>query len=134
MTFAEKKIARAEKPQAPAEDSGCDCDVIHEEAVARARSAQVSEEEIERLAALLKLFGDRTRLRLLQALRPGELCVCDLAALLVLSKSAVSHQLKLLRMADLVRYRREGQVLWYSLADEHVSALLDLGFEHINES
>ena len=115
------------------EEGSCDCEVIHEDAVARARDAQVSEEEIGRLAALLKLFGDPTRLRLLQALRPGELCVCDLAALLGLTKSAVSHQLKLLRMADLVRYRREGQVLWYSLADEHVSALLDLGFEHINE-
>ena len=115
------------------EEGSCDCGAIHAEAVARARAAQVSEEEIDRLAALLKLFGDRTRLRVLQALRPGELCVCDLAALLGLSKSAVSHQLKLLRMADLVRYHREGQVLWYSLADDHVSALLDLGFEHINE-
>lgn len=115
------------------EEGSCDCEVIHEDAVARARDAQVSEEEIGRLAALLKLFGDPTRLRLLQALRPGELCVCDLAALLGLTKSAVSHQLKLLRMADLVRYRREGQVLWYSLADGHVAALLDLGFEHINE-
>ena len=126
---SKKKDAQTSLP----EEGSCDCEVIHEDAVARARDAQVSEEEIGRLAALLKLFGDPTRLRLLQALRPGELCVCDLAALLGLTKSAVSHQLKLLRMADLVRYRREGQVLWYSLADGHVAALLDLGFEHINE-
>ena len=111
----------------------CDCEVIHEEAVAEARGKMTDAEEYTRLAALLKLFGDPTRVRLLHALELHELCVCDLAALLGVTKSAVSHQLKMLRLSNLVRARREGQVVYYSLADDHVRAILDLGFEHIRE-
>ena len=111
----------------------CESEVIHEEAVAEVRGALSESAEYVWLAALLKLFGDPTRVRLLHALELHELCVCDLAALLGVTKSAVSHQLKALRLANLVKPRREGQVVYYSLADGHVRAILEMGFEHIRE-
>lgn len=111
----------------------CDCETIHEEAVQYARNAMTSLEEYQNLAALFKLFGDPTRVRILHALEARELCVCDLAAVLEMTKSAVSHQLKSLRMSNLVTSRREGQVVYYSLADEHVKEILDIGFTHIHE-
>ena len=111
----------------------CDCEVIHEDVVAEVRGKLEERETYARLAELLKLFGDGTRVQLLHALEQHELCVCDLAALLGVTKSAVSHQLKTLRLANLVKSRREGQVVYYSLADEHVKLILDMGFEHINE-
>ena len=111
----------------------CESEVIHEEAVAEVRGKLSDAEEYTALASLLKLFGDPTRVRLLHALELHELCVCDLAALLGVTKSAVSHQLKMLRLANLVKFRREGQVVYYSLADGHVRAILEMGFEHIRE-
>ena len=111
----------------------CDCEVIHEDAVAEVKSGMADAAEYTGLASLLKLFGDPTRVRLLHALELHELCVCDLAALLGVTKSAVSHQLKMLRLANLVKFRREGQVVYYSLADDHVRAILEMGFEHIRE-
>ena len=111
----------------------CESEVIHEETVAEVRGALSGAEEYARLAELLKLFGDPTRAKLLHALDLHELCVCDLAALLGVTKSAVSHQLKALRLSNLVKSRREGQVVYYSLADDHVRAILETGFEHIRE-
>ena len=111
----------------------CENEVIHEDAVSGVRAKMTDAEEYARLAELLRLFGDPTRVKLLHALELRELCVCDLAALLGVTKSAVSHQLKALRLADLVKFRREGQVVYYSLADDHVRAILEMGFEHIRE-
>ncbi len=111
----------------------CDCEMIHEEVVSEVREKLESKDVYGRLASLLKLFGDGTRVEMLHALEQHELCVCDLAALLGVTKSAVSHQLKTLRLANLVKSRREGQVVYYSLADEHVKLIIDMGFEHINE-
>ncbi len=111
----------------------CESELLHEEAVAEVRSGLSDAEEYVRLAELLRLFGDPTRVKLLHALELRELCVCDLAALLGVTKSAVSHQLKALRLANLVKFRREGQVVYYSLADEHVRLILEMGFEHIRE-
>ena len=111
----------------------CESDVIHEEAVTEVRGKLSEPGEYVRLAELLKLFGDPTRTKLLHALELHELCVCDLAALLAVTKSAVSHQLKTLRLANLVKSRREGQVVYYSLADDHVRSILEMGFEHIRE-
>jgi len=111
----------------------CDCEVIHEEAVELVREAMTTVEEYQNLAALFKLFGDPTRVRILHALEAKELCVCDLAAVLDMTKSAVSHQLKSLRLSNLVTSRREGQVIFYSLADEHVKEILDMGFTHVRE-
>lgn len=111
----------------------CDCEMIHEDMVANTRQKMQPEEDYLRLASLYKMFGDGTRVKILHALEQNELCVCDLAALLGLTKSAVSHQLKALRLANLVRFRRDGQVVYYSLADDHVKDILDLGFAHIYE-
>lgn len=118
-----------------AEDNGLLCanEVIHEDAVREVEGRLSAAEDYVRLAELLRLFGDPTRSKLLHALELRELCVCDLAALLGVTKSAVSHQLKALRLANLVKFRREGQVVYYSLADEHVRLILEMGFEHIRE-
>ena len=85
------------------------------------------------LANLYKMFADNTRVRILWALSCEEMCVCDLAVLLGLSKSAVSHQLKLLRLTNLVKYNKQGKVVYYSLADNHVRDVFEKGFEHIHE-
>lgn len=111
----------------------CDCDVIHQESVDNVRKNMHGVDDYLRLASLFKMFGDGTRIRILHALEQGELCVCDIAALLGITKSAVSHQLKELRLANLVKFRKEAQIVYYSLADDHVKLILDMGFEHINE-
>ncbi|MCQ2407935.1 MAG: metalloregulator ArsR/SmtB family transcription factor [Oscillospiraceae bacterium] len=111
----------------------CDCEIIHEDIVREVQSRQLDRETYISLATLFKLFGDATRVRILHALEQHEMCVCDLAALLGVTKSAVSHQLKSLRLSRLVKYRRDGQNAYYSLADDHVKKILDLGFEHFFE-
>ncbi|WP_270441912.1 ArsR/SmtB family transcription factor [Acidaminococcus provencensis] len=111
----------------------CDCDVIHEEVVNEVKTKMQSKEDYVQLASLFKLFGDGTRLQILHALEQSEMCVCDLAVLLGVTKSAVSHQLKALRLANLVKFRREGQIVYYSLADDHVKGLIEMGFEHLRE-
>ena len=110
----------------------CDCDVIHEAVVEDTRKGMQTEAEYNDLAMLFKMFGDGTRVKILHALELNEMCVCDLAALLGVTKSAVSHQLKALRLANLVKSRRDGQVIYYSLADAHVKDILDIGFDHIH--
>lgn len=111
----------------------CSCEVIHEEVVNKVREEVLGKDEYIELASLFKLFGDATRVQILHALEIEEMCVCDLAALLGLTKSAVSHQLKELRLSNLVKFRKEGQVVYYSLADSHVKTILDIGFEHLRE-
>jgi DNA-binding transcriptional ArsR family regulator len=111
----------------------CPCRVIHREVVEAAKGSALSAEERERLADLFKALGDGSRLRILWALTERELCVCDLAATLGASESAVSHQLRRLRSLRLVANRREGVVLFYRLADEHVARLIRLALEHARE-
>ncbi len=111
----------------------CDCEVIHEDAVRNARQSMASKDEYLLLASLMKMFGDGTRVQILHVLAQQELCVCDLAALLGVTKSAVSHQLKALRLAHLVRFWREGQIVYYDIADDHVRSILELGFAHVRE-
>lgn len=109
----------------------CNCDVIHEDIVKEVKSKMQSKDEYIQLASLFKLFGDGTRVQILHALEQNEMCVCDLAVLLGLTKSAVSHQLKPLRLAGLVKFRKEAQIAYYSLADDHVKEIIDKGFEHL---
>ena len=109
----------------------CDCDAVHECVVHKVQDQMLPEEMYQRLSLLYKMFGDETRIRLLHALSLNEMCVCDLAALLELTKSAVSHQLKALRLTNLVKFRKEGQVVYYSLADDHVRQILAIGLEHL---
>ena len=111
----------------------CNCDVIHEDIVSEVKEKIQSKEEYIELATLFKLFGDATRVQILHALEQSEMCVCDLAVLLGVTKSAVSHQLKALRLARLVKFRKEAQIVYYSLADDHVKEIRDKGFEHLRE-
>ena len=107
--------------------------MIHEEQVEAARKTTLDATEIELLSQIFKALGDPSRLRILTALEKHEMCVCDLAALLTISESAVSHQLRLLRTIKLVKNRRDGTVLYYSLDDTHVSVLIKTALEHVRE-
>ncbi len=111
----------------------CDCELIHEDKVNEVKSKMLSDDEYLDLSDLFKMFADSTRVRIMHALEKSELCVCDLANLLNMTKSAISHQLQSLRLMNLVKYRKEGQVVYYSLKDDHVKKLIDIGFEHISE-
>ena len=117
----------------PCTDETCDVRVVHLERVARARNEAIRETDLERLALTFKIMGDPTRLKIILALRGGEMCVCDIAAHVGLSESAVSHQLRRLRELALVRSRRDGQILYYSLDDAHVLDLVTVGLSHIEE-
>jgi ArsR family transcriptional regulator len=112
-------------------DDQCEVRLIHVAAVRDARAALPRPELVGDLAALFAALGDPTRLRIVAALAAAELCVCDLAATLGLSESAVSHQLRHLRQLGLVRSRREGRLVYYALDDEHVATLFRHGSEHV---
>lgn len=111
----------------------CDCDDIHSEVVNAAREKMQSEEILADLADFFKVFGDSTRIRILWALDAGEMCVCDMAELLQMTKSAISHQLNTLRKEKLVKSRRDGKNVIYSLEDDHVKSILEMGIEHLRE-
>lgn len=105
----------------------------HEDVVKRVLEQQPDDEYLYDLAELFKVFGDSTRIRILYALFESELCVNDIAQLLNLGQSAVSHQLRILKDAKLVRFRREGKIIFYALDDEHVRNILSMGMEHVEE-
>jgi len=109
----------------------CDCHVLHSETVEHVRGLMPETGDFYRLAQLYKMFSDGTRLRILWALSNSRMCVCDLAVLLGMTKSAISHQLKSLRLANLVKFVKTGKTVWYSLADSHVRGIFSQGFEHI---
>lgn len=111
----------------------CEFMHLHEDAISRAREALKDEDSQYELAELFAMFADTTRIRILFALFEAEMCVCDLANLLGMTQSAISHQLALLKRARLVKPRREGRTVFYSLADSHVRAMLDQGMEHVHE-
>lgn len=110
-----------------------DWQILHGETVAKIRLSMPAEERLYDLAELFKVFGDTTRVRILCALFESELCVGDLCALLRMTQSATSHQLRVLKQARLVKYRKEGKVVYYSLDDDHIKAIFDQGLEHISE-
>lgn len=114
--------------------NGC-CQVfqVHEDAVEQVRRSLPEDEVLYDLAELFKLFGDSTRIKILYALLKSELCVCDIAKLLGLTQSAISHQLRVLKGGKLVKFRRDGKTLYYSLADEHVCRIISQGMEHVEE-
>lgn len=111
----------------------CQVRALHEEGVQVARAQALPEAEVERVARIFKVLGDPTRTRILRALRSGELCVCDIGHVLGMSISSISHQLRVLREHDLAKHRREGKVVFYSLADPHVLVLQETALEHIRE-
>jgi len=111
----------------------CDCDVIHEDVVKRVRAAMPEAGDFYDLANLYKMFSDNTRVKILWALSCHSMCVCDLAVLLGMTKSAISHHLKNLRLSNLVKYAKQGKIVYYSLSDSHVKDIFKKGFEHIKE-
>ncbi len=111
----------------------CQTHHIHEDTVDEVKEGFPDDEALQRLARFFRIFGDPTRIRILQSLFLRDLCVCDLSEILGLSVSAVSHQLSLLRSERLVTYRKEGKLVIYSLADDHVRRVFDQGMEHILE-
>lgn len=111
----------------------CEITVIHEDVVNKVKKEMPDEEKLVATAELLKVFGDPTRIKIICALLKAEMCVCDLSALLDVSQSAVSHQLKTLKQARLVKYRRDGKVIYYSLDDDHIGRIFEAGYEHVME-
>ncbi len=110
----------------------CNCTIIHEDIVIKVKSNMPQEEKLYDLAELFKVFVDTRRIKILYALFEEEMCVCDIAALLGMTQSAISHQLRVLKSAGLVKYRREGKIVYYSLDDDHIKNIFDQGFNHIN--
>jgi DNA-binding transcriptional ArsR family regulator len=115
------------------EQDRCEINCIHNEAVKAVRKTLFGEDIAASLAELFKALGDPTRVKILFSLMTRELCVCDLTAVIGVSESAVSHQLKVLRTLRLVKFRREGKILYYSLADDHIEKLFAQGLEHVTE-
>ena len=110
-----------------------DCTVIHQEVVDAVRGSMPDDDLLLDLADAFKLFSDSTRLKILYALMEAEMCVCDISVLLGMTKSSVSHQLRVLKQANLVKYRKAGRVIYYSLADDHVRTICRMGMEHVRE-
>ena len=111
----------------------CQAEIVHTDVLETVRTQLPPDEVLYDLAELFKIFGDSTRIKILYALLQSELCVCDIAGLLDVTQSAVSHQLRVLKASKLVKFRREGKVVFYSLADDHVMSILSQGMEHIEE-
>ncbi len=111
----------------------CEIEFVDERKVKRVARAMKSDEAVAALAEIFKVLGDPTRVRLAFALSHEELCVCDLANLLGVSQSAVSHSLRVLRQMKLVRFRKEGKIAFYALDDDHIARLLEQGFRHAEE-
>lgn len=111
----------------------CDDECIHNDIVNEVIAKLPDEELLYDVAELFKVFGDSTRVRIICALFESEMCVCDIAAVLNMTQSAISHQLRVLKQARLVKYRRDGKTVYYSLADNHIQNIFDQAFEHIME-
>ena len=111
----------------------CDDTCPHQDILSRVQRAIPDEDTLYDLTELFRIFGDSTRVRILYVLFESEMCVCDIAELLHMTQSAISHQLRVLKQAQLVKFRREGKSVLYSLADSHVHAIIDQGMDHVGE-
>lgn len=115
------------------EIESCEYMHVHEDIVNIVQEQMPEEELLYDLAELYKVFGDTTRIKILYVLFEQEMCVCDIAQILNMTMSAISHQLRVLKQAGLVKYRRDGKTVFYSLADDHVRTIIGMGMEHIEE-
>lgn len=111
----------------------CKCTIIHEDIVNKLKEEMPEPKTLQELSELFKVFGDGTRIKIIYALSKAEMCVCDISAFTNMTQSAISHQLKILRQAKLVKYRREGKTIFYSLDDEHIKEIFNMGLLHVNE-
>jgi ArsR family transcriptional regulator len=111
----------------------CDCDVIHSEIVKKVKKTMPKDETLFEVGEFFKVFGDSTRVKIICALLTSEMCVCDIAFLLRMTKSSISHQLRILRQAKIVKPRKDGKIVYYSLDDNHVRDIFNQGFDHVGE-
>lgn len=111
----------------------CDCNVVHEEVVDKVKRKMPGDAALDALGTLFKVIGDPTRVKILFSISEHELCVCDICAVLNMSPSAISHQLRVLKDARIVKSRREGKNVFYSLDDEHIDKIFKMGLNHIKE-
>ncbi len=109
----------------------CDCNVIHKDVVDKALKNKPKDNELGNLSELFKILGDLTRIKILWTLDNNEMCVCDIANVLNMTKSSISHQLAILRTAGIVKYRKSGKEVYYMLDDNHIKKLYEIGIEHI---
>ena len=114
-------------------DEKCEVTLIHEDNVKKTINELPDDELIADLSDMFKIFGDQTRVKILMALESGELCVCDIAAVMNMSQSAISHQLRVLKQSNIVKTRREGKVVYYSISDDHVKEIFDMAIVHVQE-
>jgi ArsR family transcriptional regulator len=110
----------------------CDCNIIHQDIVEKALKNMPDEQELIRLSQTFKILGDLTRIKILMLLDKHEMCVCDIANVLDMTKSSISHQLAILRTSGIVKYRKSGKEVYYMLDDEHIKKLYEIGIEHID--
>lgn len=110
-----------------------ECDVLHEDVVASVKKQMLDEDILFDVSDFFKILGDSTRAKMMWALDKSDMCVCDLASLLGMTKSAISHQLKTLRDAKLVKFKKDGKMVIYSLADDHVKSIFEMALEHVLE-
>ncbi|MFT8313259.1 MAG: metalloregulator ArsR/SmtB family transcription factor [Clostridium sp.] len=111
----------------------CKCTIIHNDIINKVKPNMIDNDTSYNLAEFYKVFSDSTRIKILDALSMSEMCVCDISALLKMSQSAISHQLKVLKQSRLVKLRKEGRVVYYSLIDEHIRLILNQGLVHVKE-
>lgn len=114
-------------------DEKCEITLIHEDNVKKTINELPDDELIADLSDMFKIFGDQTRVKILMALESGELCVCDIAAVMNMSQSAISHQLRVLKQSNIVKTRRQGKVVYYSISDDHVKEIFDIAIVHVQE-
>ena len=114
-------------------DEKCEVTLIHEDNVKKTINELPDDELIADLSDMFKIFGDQTRVKILMALESGELCVCDIAAVMNMSQSAISHQLRVLKQSNTVKTRRQGKVVYYSISDDHVKEIFDIAIVHVQE-
>lgn len=114
-------------------ETQCGCTVIHEDIVRNVEGELTSQTQLMNMAELFKAMSDPTRLKIVNALMLSEMCVCDIAYLLKMTGPAVSHHLKVLRQCQLIKYRKDGKIVYYSLDDEHIAPLFKQGYEHVSE-
>jgi DNA-binding transcriptional ArsR family regulator len=115
------------------DDVLCNCTIIHKDILNRVRGEMTDDSRLREMSDLFKALDDPTRLKIINAIMLSEMCVCDIAALLSMSQPAISHHLKVLRQAQLIKYRREGKIVYYSLNDEHIEILFRHGLAHVME-
>ena len=111
-------------------DDVCQCTIIHEDLVEKSRKELLPDTLLANVADFFKIFSDKTRLKIVTILLKDELCVCDIAAILEMSQSSISHQLRVLRQYQVVKNRKEGKVVYYSLDDSHINGIVSQGIEH----